>query len=199
MIFDQSAFADTVHAIRRDLELVAQSVAWLAPCAYEQGTASGSGHGATVCRQCRGNSAWRDDKGRPCYECVVATIGDAGEIVVRRGHIADHLNETARQVEHMWKTTGALKDRVSKLAALVDRGVSNLPGMEPISVDPRELPALWRAKERRVASGEDLPGIASITKHAKDTARQAARTQDAIDSASATAAEEGKRKRGWHK
>lgn len=178
MIFDQTAFADTCHQLRRDLEVIDQAIAWLAPCAYEQRAGGGGSTGGT-CTACNGAGTLAN--GQPCEECVVATIGDVGEIVVRRHHVTHHLAESARDMERVWDIVKGTKGRVAKLANLIDKGASRLPGMEPISEDPREVAAQIARKAGRVARGEEPGPDATIAKHSAEMVAQKVKTQERID------------------
>lgn len=127
----------------------------------------------------------------PCDECAVAVIGDAGEIVIRRKHVADLLESAARHVDQVLDITKGVSGTVAKMANLVDRGASRLPGMEPPSVDPREVAEQVKRKNERVQRGEEPPPLAPIAKDAASTLRQKIKTQEAIDAAIAKRAKEG--------
>lgn len=207
--FDQGAFADTAHQITRDLEHVANAVAWLAPAAYEHRAGGGGGHNV-ICGTCEGvgrhcgmvdrqcattgprppeSEFWPcrcNDQARAthCQECVVAVIGDVGEIVVRRGDYVRLLDEFARDLDRIWDLVKGMHGRVRKLEALIDRGAT-LEGIGPPTVDPSEVLSLVKAREARVRRGEELPPDPHAASEAKSTLRSAVRTQQAIDAAAA--------------
>lgn len=193
MTFDLQAFSGTISDIRRDLDLLDKAVSWLAPTAYEQRTGAGGGAQAPcdVCGhpcQCPGRNGCHGVgrvRGRECDECVVAVLGDVGEIVIRRRTVTDSLDAAAREVDRMWDTTKGLSTRAAKLANLIDRGASRLPGMEPPSVDPREVLAQVLRRDQRVARGEDLPAMPTVAESAKKLLADKAKQQQRIDEARA--------------
>jgi hypothetical protein len=219
-MFDQSAFDATVFEIRADLERIGHTVGWLAPTAYEQragghsqapvcGACGGAGRIPANCKTCGATGRYEVERRliephcppevktlpctncEPCDECVVAVLGDVGEIVVRRKHVADLLESAAKHIDAVWDIVKGVDGTVAKLANLIDRGASRLPGMEPPTVDPREVAEQVKRRDQRVKRGDELPPIAPIAKDAAATLKQKIRTQDAIDAAIARRAKTG--------
>lgn len=215
MTFDAAAFADTAHRVRADLEHVATAVGWLAPTAYEQ-RAGGSGH-TVICGTCDGagrHCVMEDGKcvttdtetcrcaperrRANCNDCVVATLGDVGEIVVRRHDVARLLDEWARDLDRVWDTVKGMHGRVRKLEAIIDRGAT-LEGIGPPTVDPHEVAQLVKAREARVKRGEALPPEAHVAADAKSTLKSAISTQEKINEAKARNDASGRGGNRWRR
>jgi hypothetical protein len=191
MSFDLSAFTDTTTTIRRHLAAIDAAVAWFAPHAYEQRR---GGHGeAVVCSDCNGKGTLAS--GAPCDACVVAVIGDAGEIVLRRRHIVGYLERLERDAERIRQVSKGMVAVVADLAKAIDHNASPDERIGPITVDHREVAAAWEAKRRRVAVGEPaaLPGVEADARRALAAHR---RQQEAVRQASAAKDKAGNR---WRK
>lgn len=192
-MFDLQAFTATLFEIRSDLERVELAVRWLAPVAYEQ-RSGGSGGGLADCDvcghpcQCPGTKGCHGvgiTNGQPCDECVVAVLGDVGEIVLRRHHIADSLAVLAKDADRIWDVARGMDTRVGRLANLIDRGASRLPGITAPTEDPRDVLHQLNRREARVKRGEDLPAMPTVAQAAKKRLQEKAAQEKRIEEARA--------------
>lgn len=189
MSFNPDAFGDTLATITADLRQVGTAVAWFAPCAYEQRSGGRGGPSAT-CGECGGSGivlAGRPRAGEPCNECVVATVGDAGEIVLRREHLAHVLDLLADDAEKMWLISKRMVDRVARVASIIDAGASGDDRWGPPTADWREVADARAARARRLERGEQPPGIADVERAADEAFRNKRATEERLAAAAAKA------------
>lgn len=199
MTFEASAFTDTIAQIRRDLEDVADGVGWLAPVAYEK-RSGGRGGTGVICTNCEGRGyRWDGGTKVDCNECVVAVLGDVGEIVLRRGTFAGQLDELAKEADRVWADVKGMTDRLARIAKLIDAGASTDERWGPPTIDHREAAEAWAAKGRRVKRNEDRRPLPGVEKEAQERLRQFRRQQEAVRQAAEAKAreQEGKVRNKW--
>lgn len=198
-MFDRSAFTDTIAQIRRDLDDIEEGVGWLHPVAYEKRT-GGKGGTGIICTKCEGRGYhWQDGQRNDCNECVVAVIGDVGEIVLRRGTFADMLTQLNGDADNIKATVNGMTTRLARLAQLIDADANTDERWGPPTIDHREAAAAWAAKGRRVKRGEDHRPLRGVEKEAQEMLDRFRKQQEAVRQAAekATKEREAKVRNRW--